>query len=836
MDNAGWHAHRRDADSVSFACNLSRPRTCPCSPDASKQADARYPPARGPDGRYQPVEQVFPLEENFVGGFRPVAPSPGPPPVPEKDDMGIPHSLRPQGKRIPSGYSYQTQSPVRDNEGRQPSAASVASYSTSQLAQMSAVERSQNLKVARMNPPLQFMCGPLLRYDTVDKEGVWNGAALIVTADAGSTYDPHPMLSYHWDPERPVLFKKTHSGGNPKSFDLGPHPADPMAALYSNNFSQTNGSPNPSTATEKREVPGQEIWVYAGNGGTFTFWRFIIQIPLSRHEMKIRYTVNNGQELEFFVPGRGQTMRLAAYSCNGFSAGVNADDFRSPGFASGYDPVWCDLLAKHAEQPYHALVGGGDQLYCDGLTREPELQEWVNHPNPEQKKTFALTQEILSAIDRFYFNHYCSIFRSGAFSRANSSMYVFTSSLTNVGRLLTPVYVFQTITTWSVFLSDTVLGNADTSQIDGFGSYPDDLQKAPIFRTIGSRGYFFFLLFQCFINDELDGIADSPGAHASKSLVIGAQGPYVPFPSHSFLSYLGPTSWMLMLDCRAERKLDQVCSPDEYRRVFQRLHDLPSITEHLIIQLGIPIAYPRMVFLETMLGSKLNPLVHLGRAGSMGLKGFVNKFNADAELLDDLVSHASEYLREIVLTSFRMITGRQNIISDISVEQSERNWFIEQLQLFAQHRRLRVTFLSGDVHCCSVGVLKTLTTKKARDVPASVDHRYMINIVTSAIVNTPPPGGVLKMVSTLATKTHRTMHYAETDETMMPIFDKEPDGGAAKSKYIMGRRNWCSIALDLSSGDMIFDIRVEKQKGYGETAGYIARAPAPRWTPQTNAS
>lgn len=52
--------------------------------------------------------------------------------------------------------------------------------------------------------------------------------------------------------------------------------------------------------------------------------------------------------------------------CNGFSAGVNPDDFRGPGFQTGYDPVWVDLLAKHAEQPFHLLVGGGDQLYCDG--------------------------------------------------------------------------------------------------------------------------------------------------------------------------------------------------------------------------------------------------------------------------------------------------------------------------------------------------------------------------------------------------------------------------------------------------------------------------------------
>ena len=51
--------------------------------------------------------------------------------------------------------------------------------------------------------------------------------------------------------------------------------------------------------------------------------------------------------------------------CNGFSAGVNPDDFRGPGFKTGYDPVWMDLLTKHNEQPFHALVGGGDQLYCD---------------------------------------------------------------------------------------------------------------------------------------------------------------------------------------------------------------------------------------------------------------------------------------------------------------------------------------------------------------------------------------------------------------------------------------------------------------------------------------
>lgn len=55
------------------------------------------------------------------------------------------------------------------------------------------------------------------------------------------------------------------------------------------------------------------------------------------------------------------------------------------------------------------------------------------------------------------------------------------------------------------------------------------------------------------------------------------------------------------------------------------------------VLLGIPIAYPRMVFLESVLDFKLNPLTMLGRSGH-ALGGFVNKFNSEPELLDDLVS------------------------------------------------------------------------------------------------------------------------------------------------------------------------------------------------------
>lgn len=61
-------------------------------------------------------------------------------------------------------------------------------------------------------------------------------------------------------------------------------------------------------------------------------------------------------------------------------------------------------------------------LLYRSLTREPEMQEWLRLAKPELKLSHKLSVEMATAIDRFYFNHYCRIFQSGAFARATASM------------------------------------------------------------------------------------------------------------------------------------------------------------------------------------------------------------------------------------------------------------------------------------------------------------------------------------------------------------------------------------------------------------------------------
>jgi hypothetical protein len=51
----------------------------------------------------------------------------------------------------------------------------------------------------------------------------------------------------------------------------------------------------------------------------------------------------------------------------------------------------------------------------------------------------------------------------------------------------------------------------------------------------------------------------------------------------------------------------------------------------------------------------------------------------------------------------------------------------------------------------------------------------------------------------------------------MPLFGVDTDGTTRKQKYIMGRRNWCSIDWNNTNGNLQFSLQIEKEKGIGVT-------------------
>ena len=64
--------------------------------------------------------------------------------------------------------------------------------------------------------------------------------------------------------------------------------------------------------------------------------------------------------------------------------------------------------------------------------------------------------------------------------------------------------------------------------------------------------------------------------------------------------------------------------------------------------------------------------------------------------------------------------------------QRERNAFVERLQHVAQEKRLRISFLSGDVHCAAVGLFKTYVKGKEIEVDTSDEAFDAVGSTTMA--------------------------------------------------------------------------------------------------------
>lgn len=94
---------------------------------------------------------------------------------------------------------------------------------------------------------------------------------------------------------------------------------------------------------------------------------------------------------------------------------------------------------------------------------------------------------------------------------------------------------------------------------------------------------------------------------------------------------------------------------------------------------------------------------------------------------------------------------------------------------------------SGDVHLAAIG---QFYSSPKLGIAKDRDHRYMPNIISSAIVNTPPPDALADLLN----KRNKVHHLDDkTDEDMIPIFTHDVTGKPRNNKRLLNRRNWCSI-------------------------------------------
>ncbi|KAJ5086350.1 hypothetical protein NUU61_007657 [Penicillium alfredii] len=576
------------------------------------------------------------------------------------------------------------------------------------------------------NDRFELISGPLINLKNMHLETspVWHGSVLIVTKPTQ---------------EQPQLLLR----------QLGPVTSEAQSSGTATLASQT--------------VEGLKLYEDLEKA----FWRFTLAVPVESYEARWEYDIPGlhepGQGVkapwDFVVPAEDQSMRIMFHSCNGFSVGTDMDAWVGPN-------LWNDVLRVHGEKPFHVMVGGGDQIYNDGIRVDGPLKPWTAIGNPHKRRNHDFNNQMRAECDEYYYANYVRWYNTEPFRASNARI--------------------PQVNIWD-----------DHDIIDGFGSYTDHFMKCAVFRGIGGVAFKYYCLFQhhiappksTFTTDSpqtmhaVNGTAGEDSRQLENTFVLDNQveddswimgkrpGPYVEERSRSLYMRFGKRIAFVGLDARTERTRHQVNYPDTYDAIFSRLESEITAADgdikHLVVLLGVPIAYPRLAWLENIITSPVIAPIRLlnKRFGVAG--GLFNEFDGQVDLLDDLDDH---------------YTARQH--------KRERKILIQRLQELGRAHSVRVTILGGDVHLAAVG--RFYSNPKLK-VAGENDHRFIVNVVSSAITNKPPP----KAVANLLARRNKIHHLdRNTDETLMPFFDKQPGGiekGAGWNKVTMPSRNYACL-------------------------------------------
>jgi len=286
----------------------------------------------------------------------------------------------------------------------------------------------------------------------------------------------------------------------------------------------------------------------------------------------------------------------------------------------------------------------------------------------------------------------------------------------------------------------------DHDIFDGWGSYPEYLQNCPVFQGMFAVARRFYLLFQ---------------QHCTYQNASSISNTLGQFSYHQIRS-LGNSMVIMVPDTRSERTPNVIVPQGGWDLMFnelqRRLERHPYI-QHILVVLTVPIVYPKIPLAEGLMGGISSALARSKpmRDAMMGWQGkpdgMVSQFN-EIDLLDDLRDHW---------------TAAEHVV--------ERQGLVRKLQGLSKQYSARVTFISGDVHVGAFGCFQA----HPKQYNKVIDEKFMLQVVSSAIGNEPPPPGV---IAALETSSMASTAMQDTLDKMLKVFN---------GRKLRGSRNYCQI-------------------------------------------
>ena len=267
--------------------------------------------------------------------------------------------------------------------------------------------------------------GPLLNYRRTEG-GRWIGSVLVVTKGGGKKQLFEPTLLLR----RAEEAEETHGAVSP--VDVVNGELAPAEGVEDADATEgVNGTEGVDGAEDDDGVDGVDaaagpaaqdvegIEDTGDAGGTEveglclysdprnTFWRFDLSVPIEEREGQWAYTLpglrfhsrKKPRTSVFHVPAAAESMRIMFHSCNGFSVGTDVDEWSGPA-------LWHDVLRRHGEKPFHVMLGGGDQIYNDGIRVDGPLRKWTSIGNPRKRREYPFPESLRQECDDYYLRNY----------------------------------------------------------------------------------------------------------------------------------------------------------------------------------------------------------------------------------------------------------------------------------------------------------------------------------------------------------------------------------------------------------------------------------------------
>ncbi|CAF0772633.1 unnamed protein product [Rotaria sordida] len=298
----------------------------------------------------------------------------------------------------------------------------------------------------------------------------------------------------------------------------------------------------------------------------------------------------------------------------------------------------------------------------------------------------------------------------------------------------------------------------DHDIFDGAGSYPPLLHDSPMMTGLFKTAQKFRLLFQHHTTLE----------KAREHGLFGYQG-------YNLLAHCGPDLVIIGTDGRTERNIETVQHVETWNMIFEKLENHVINIKHLIVVFPVPFSFVRFK-LAASIFHRLKNLPNKYR--NIPIVKQTNSVFGLPELYDDLLD---EWTHEAHI--------------------DERNRALSRFQELANRKRIRITFFSGDVHCCGVSRFQTRLKHNLKPIN---DSKLMYQIISSAIVNIPPPRKFLRVAHYFRTKWHP---IENTEEQLIDFFQRLPeDGRKLLHKKLLPNRNWCYFEICEETNPSVYKI------------------------------